>query len=439
MSLTNPALTDVNDTLIGTSGPDVLRGTKSSERIHGEGGDDRLYGNGGNDRLYGDGGDDLIDGGLGHDALEGGAGADTFVYSDITQSYQGGGHSYSDLILDFSSEDRLDVSALGFTGLGDGQDHTLSVEVNDAGTRTYLKSYADDEGGNRFQLAFDGDVSQYLTQERVIGNGGDDVIRSGPGAEALRGGAGADTFVYTSIDQSYEGGGRSHSDLILDFTAEDRIDVSALGFTGLGDGHNRTLSVDVNDAGTRTYLRSDAYDEVGNRFQLAFEGDVSQYLTQEQVIGNGGGDVVNSGPGGDALRGGEGADTFLYDKLNDSFQIYGLSFSDRIQDFSSEDRIDVSTLGFTGLGNGHDHTLKLEIDDAGTHTYLKSYDPSEDGSRFQVSFDGDVSQFLDANSIIFASTVPATSAGQATVSSTAHEAVAVELQGVPLHDPSGIA
>jgi Ca2+-binding RTX toxin-like protein len=432
-------MTNVDDTPTGTSGPDVLRGTSSSERIHGEGGDDQLYGNGGNDRLYGDGGDDLIDGGLGHDALAGGAGADTFVYTGIAQSYEGGGHSYSDLILDFSAEDRIDVSALGFTGLGNGQNHTLSVEVNDAGTRTYLRSDAYDEGGNRFQLAFEGDVSQYLTQERVIGNGGDDVIISGPGADALRSGPGADTFVYTNIAQSYEGGDHSYSDLILDFSAEDRIDVSALGFTGLGNGHNHTLSVEVNDAGTRTYLRSDAYDEAGDRFQIAFDGDVSQYLTQESVIGNGGGDVINSGPGGDALRGGAGADTFVYDKIADSFQQYGLSYSDRILDFSGEDRIDISALGFTGLGNGHDHTLSLEVDAAGEHTYLKSYDSDESGKRFQVSFNGDVSQHLTENGVVFASQNSTTSAIQAAVPSTLHEAVAIELLGVPTHDPSGIA
>ncbi|MBD1586877.1 hypothetical protein [Pseudomonas typographi] len=323
MSLSRLASTDANATPVGTSGPDTLRGTNSSESIHGKGGDDYLYGNGGNDRLYGDGGNDVIHGGLGRDTSEGGAGADTFVFNNITESYQGGGHSHSDLILDFSSHDRIDVSALGFTGLGNGHDHTLRVEVNDAGTRTYLKSYAVDEGGDRFQLAFEGDVSQYLTQERVIGNGGDDVINSGLGANALRGGAGADTFVFDNILDSYQQEGISASDLILDFSEDDRIDVSALGFTGLGDGQ--------------------------------------------------------------------------------------------------------------------DHSLRVEVNDAGTRTYLKSYESDESGRRFQVAFDGDVSQYLVENNLIFASTNPTTSGSQATVSSTAHEAVAVEPLGVPPHDPSGTA
>ena len=139
MSLAKPAATDTNTlSVVGTDGPDVLDGTAIGETIHGAGGDDRLNGGGGSDHLYGDDGDDVISGGLGRDTLSGGAGADTFVFSNISESHEGGGMSFSDLILDFSSDDRIDVSALGFTGLGNGHDHTLRVEVNDAGTRTYL-------------------------------------------------------------------------------------------------------------------------------------------------------------------------------------------------------------------------------------------------------------------------------------------------------------
>ena len=284
MSLVKPTATDAGTLLVaGTDGPDVLNGTAIGESIHGAGGDDVIYGGGGNDHLYGDDGNDVIAGGLGRDTLAGGKGADTFVFSNISESHEGGGTSFSDLILDFSSDDRIDVSALGFTGLGNGHDHTLRVEVNDAGTRTYLKSYAYDEGGDRFQLAFEGDVSQYLTQDRIITNSGADVINSGPGANTLTGGAGADTFVYDHLNDSYQRDGLSQSDLILDFSGEDRIDVSALGFTGLGNGHDHTLRVEVDAAGARTYLKSYDTDESGSRFQVSFKGDVSQYLKGDGI------------------------------------------------------------------------------------------------------------------------------------------------------------
>jgi Ca2+-binding RTX toxin-like protein len=284
MSLAKPASTAANTTLSGTDGPDSLNGTAIGEIIHGAGGDDRLYGNSGNDRLYGDDGNDVIAGDQGRDTLTGGAGSDTFVFTQIHDSYEGGDTSFSDLILDFSSDDRIDVSALGFIGLGNGHDHTLRVEVNDEGTRTYLKSYAYDEGGDRFQLAFEGDVSQYLTPDRIIGNGCEDVIDSGLGGNALRGGAGADTFVYDNISDSYQLDGLSQSDLIQDFSDNDRIDLSALGFTGLGNGHDHTLKVEVDDAGTRTYLKSYESDESGIRFQVSFKGDVSQYLEGDGII-----------------------------------------------------------------------------------------------------------------------------------------------------------
>ncbi|WP_223537798.1 M10 family metallopeptidase C-terminal domain-containing protein [Pseudomonas sp. GL-B-16] len=152
---------DSHPTLVGTSGPDVLRGDDTSEIIRGEGGADRLYGNGG---------DDIISGGLGRDILDGGTGDDIYVYNNVTESFQGGGEDHADLIRNFvgTDNDRIDVSALGFSGLGDGHGDTLAVTVNDAGTRTYLKSYAYGEDGNRFEVAFDGDIRQYLTEDRLI-------------------------------------------------------------------------------------------------------------------------------------------------------------------------------------------------------------------------------------------------------------------------------
>jgi len=284
MSLAKSRSTDASTTLNGTNGPDTLNGTAIGEIIHGAGGDDRLYGNSGNDRLYGDSGSDVISGDLGRDTLTGGAGSDTFFFSQIHDSYEGGGTGFSDMILDFSSDDRIDVSALGFIGLGNGHDHTLRVEANDDGTRTYLKSYAYDEGGDRFQLAFQGDVSQYLTPDRIIGKEGEDVINSGPGGNALSGGGGADTFVYDKITDSYQRDGLSQSDLIQDFSDDDRIDLSALGFTGLGNGHDHTLRVEVDDAGARTYLKSYDSDESGIRFQVSFKGDVSHYFEGDGIV-----------------------------------------------------------------------------------------------------------------------------------------------------------
>ncbi|WP_407153969.1 hypothetical protein [Bradyrhizobium sp. STM 3557] len=50
--------TDVDETLVGTSRPNLIDG------------------NGGNDKLYGSGGDDILDGGTRNDVIDGGTGAD---------------------------------------------------------------------------------------------------------------------------------------------------------------------------------------------------------------------------------------------------------------------------------------------------------------------------------------------------------------------------
>jgi Ca2+-binding RTX toxin-like protein len=299
--------------LNGTSGPDILRGTEASEIINSGLGDDRIYANGG---------DDILIGSLGRDALDGGSGTNTFLYSHLTESYYAGNATdHADLIRNFDTSNNLiDVSALGFYGLGNGHADTLLIAVNDAGTRTYVKSYGYDEGGDRFEIAFDGNVSQYLTADHFIftpthitgsagadfisgteadeilegvgggdhifGRGGDDTIIGGAGRDTLEGGQGANTFVFTAVNDSYRDASVDYADIIRDFTKSEgnQVDVSALGFTSLGDGHGSTLTIAVNDAGTRTYLKSYEVNEDGNRFEVAFDGDITQYLTEDRIV-----------------------------------------------------------------------------------------------------------------------------------------------------------
>ncbi|NJL83828.1 MAG: hypothetical protein HC890_14460 [Chloroflexaceae bacterium] len=71
----------------------------SVENVTGTDFDDRLIGNGAANRL---------DGGEGQDTLTGGGGADTFVYGKIAR--------LPDVITDFSSSDRLEISAAGVWG-----------------------------------------------------------------------------------------------------------------------------------------------------------------------------------------------------------------------------------------------------------------------------------------------------------------------------------
>nr|WP_232487324.1 hypothetical protein [Azotobacter chroococcum] len=116
-----------------------------------------MIGGDANEQLLGGAGDDLLDGGAGRDRLTGGEGADIFRFSAREDSYRTSDASFNDLILDFDAdEDLIDLSALGFTGLGNGYDGTLAVQVNGTGTRTYLKSFEANAEGERFEIPLEG-------------------------------------------------------------------------------------------------------------------------------------------------------------------------------------------------------------------------------------------------------------------------------------------
>ncbi|GAB3468328.1 hypothetical protein GCM10027398_16380 [Azotobacter salinestris] len=154
------ALDDGIALIEGSDGNDELAGGNASELLLGKDGDDRLEGGAG---------DDILDGGAGRDSLSGGSGAGLFRVSAREDSYRTDSESFADRILDFDpGEDRLDLSAQGFVGLGDGRDGTLAVRVNEAGTRTYLKSFEADAEGRRFELVLDGDLADRLDSGNLL-------------------------------------------------------------------------------------------------------------------------------------------------------------------------------------------------------------------------------------------------------------------------------
>ncbi|MCL6701512.1 M10 family metallopeptidase C-terminal domain-containing protein [Pseudomonas sp. T1.Ur] len=265
------------------------------------------------DAILGGAGNDLLDGQQGRDLLTGGAGADTFRYETVTDSYRTTATAHSDRITDFDpGSDTLDLSSLGFLGLGDGHDGTLAIRVNESGTRTYLKSFEANAQGERFEVVFDGNVGQalnetnllfqqarlvgtegadqlqgnargeiiegYADDDRLFGALGNDVLIGGEGRDLLTGGGNSDVFRFDALSDSYRTDTENHADRLMDYTAgEDTIDVSALGFTRLGNGYNGTLDVVFNEARNLTYLKSYEADASGARFELSLVGDHSGY------------------------------------------------------------------------------------------------------------------------------------------------------------------
>jgi uncharacterized delta-60 repeat protein len=289
-------------------------------QIEGSAGDDVLHGSYVPELLTGHEGNDLLDGGGQRDVLHGGAGADVFRINSIGDSYRTDSQAVSDRIVDFDpGQDLIDLSSLGFSGLGNGLDGTLAVYVNDTGTRTYLKSFEADGQGHRFELALNGDLTQVLNETNVVlsrsliqgtesadrlvgsaagdefiaaggndvvsGGFGHDVLDGGLGRDVLTGGEGADVFRYGSLEDSFRTADGNFQDRIVDFDPNtDKIDVSALGFTELWNGYNATLTAVLSEDGQRTYLKSYSADEQGRRFEITLQGDVVAQLGDDNFI-----------------------------------------------------------------------------------------------------------------------------------------------------------
>ncbi len=273
------------------------------------------------DAILGGAGDDLLDGQQGRDLLTGDAGADTFRYQSVTDSYRTATAAHSDRITDFDpSTDTLDLASLGFLGLGNGHDGTLAIRVNESGTRTYLKSFEANADGERFEVVFDGNLGQTLNEtnlvfqqarlmgtegadrlqgnargeiieggagdDRLYGALGDDVLVGAEGRDQLVGGGNNDVFRFDGLSDSYRTATENHTDRLIDYTVgEDTIDLSALGFTRLGNGYNGTLDVIFNEAKDLTYLKSYEADASGARFELSLVGDHSGYGNLNIVFG----------------------------------------------------------------------------------------------------------------------------------------------------------
>ncbi|WMS42857.1 calcium-binding protein [Acuticoccus sp. MNP-M23] len=171
------------DRLTGTRGDDVMRGLSGRDVLRGRGGDDRIDTGAAADVAAGGGGADTLRGSFGNDRLYGGPGDDALRGEPGRDVLSGG--PGADWLSGGSANDRLAGGA----------------------------------GGDR--------LFGNAGHDRLSGGGGDDVLSGGPGRDRLAGGAGNDVFTFAP------GTGR---DVIADFAAGDRIDLSAFpGIAGLAD------------------------------------------------------------------------------------------------------------------------------------------------------------------------------------------------------------
>lgn len=484
-----PIVAAGEDSVARGNAPWIIRyGSDSADRLGATVVRDQLHGGLGNDRLEGGQGEDVLEGGRGADVLTGGADADVFRFTLASDSYRDGTRSHADRITDFSlSEDRLDLTALGFSALGNGHGDTLRLAYDPTRDVTYLKNFEADTDGNRFELVLQGDLSGLTAanlqgeqsgtgaadtlngantaetfhgdagRDRILAQGGDDLLYGDTGGDTLTGGGGADTFVYSQLSDSLRSNvanGTQGRDTLVDFsaTAGDQIDVSALGFTGLGDGHGTTLKLVTSADGAKTVLKSLDSDANGFHFEVLLQGVEKAALADTSIVfahdygtrpstvpdwldnnvfgtsgadtltgnsadnvlrggegkdrlfGGVGNDTLVGGGGSDALDGGTGDDTFVYTQVSDSYRL-GQVFTDTLNNFSAhDDRVDVSALGYTGLGDGHDGTLTL-VEDSG-RTFLRSLDADAQGRLFEIRWAGEIASSLGADNFVFAQPEP---------------------------------
>ena len=409
-----------NRVLTGTSGNDSLLGNDSA---------DTLLGLAGDDSLSGGAGDDKLDGGAGMDTLTGGAGADTFVFSNRLDSYRNyntGGANLADLITDFDiTADKIDLSAMGFTGLGDGKNNTVYVVLNSAGTKTYIKSLTADADGNRFEVALNGNYLDKLTSANFV------FATSSPTNHAP-------VLATPLLDQNAtENAPFSYVVPATSFTDADNDNLSYTATLADGSALPAWLSFNATNltfSGTPTSTASGNYDvlvkatdpagaSASDSFALGVANTVTGTNNAETLNGTAGADLilglggndtikagagadtVDGGAGRDSLYGGDGADTFRYTNLLDSYRDYdtgGITATDTIYDFTAGvDKIDVSGLGFVGLGDGHNGTLYITLNAAGDKTYIKSAEADADGNRFEIALSGNYLNTLTASDFVF--------------------------------------
>ncbi|MEA5543122.1 CAP domain-containing protein [Limnoraphis robusta Tam1] len=138
-----------NDILQGEEGNDILFGNLENDTLYGGDGNDSLFGGRGNDLLLGGDGNDTLSGDLGNDTLTGGRGEDFFLLLQPQQS--------QDLITDF--EPGIDLIVLP----NDGSEVQVQAVGNNQ-TRLVLSST-----GEEF-ARLDGVLPSQLTENDFLGN-----------------------------------------------------------------------------------------------------------------------------------------------------------------------------------------------------------------------------------------------------------------------------
>jgi hypothetical protein len=159
--------TDPNGAIIGAAfGFDIQNfvnasGSTNDDILIGDAEDNDLFGNEGDDDIRGRGGDDVINAGAGQDNVTGGGGVDTFVFdqADAEANAGDGIPSTFTRVLDFGTDDLVDLTDFGFANLitagalftaadNNTTQNGVNARLNGDGTRIVLRTDGDDGGSS---------------------------------------------------------------------------------------------------------------------------------------------------------------------------------------------------------------------------------------------------------------------------------------------------
>jgi Ca2+-binding RTX toxin-like protein len=237
------SLGDGADFASGGDGRDVIFGGAGDDQLMAGAGADIVYGDAGADRIFGDDGNDLITAGAGDDTVFGGAGDDLFVAengdgNDVYFGHDNGGGPGSDT-LDMSA-----VSANVTVNLGSGPLLNGTASSSQTGNDTIWGI------------------------ENVNTGSGNDTITASNAVNVMNGGAGDDTFKFTSTTAA-------NGDTIVTFEPGDRIDLTGID-ANIGTAGDQSFTL-VTGAPTEA-------GQLGVTFETRAEGDVT--VVQGNIDGN---------------------------------------------------------------------------------------------------------------------------------------------------------
>ncbi|WP_281069176.1 M10 family metallopeptidase C-terminal domain-containing protein [Rhizobium sp. CIAT894] len=315
--------------------------------------------------ITGGAGNDLLNGGAGADTLIGGVGNDFYIVDNagdiVTEVADEGTDTVRTTLTSYTLganiENLTNIGTAAFTGTGNALNNILSggagvdTLTGGAGDDTYVISIGDivienaDEGTDTVQTALAaytlGANVENLTYSGTAaftgtGNGLDNILKGGVGADKLVGAGGNDTLIGGAGSDTMSGGTGDDIyvvDIATDLVIENASEGTDTVQTALA---SYTLGANVENL---TYTGSASFTGIGNALANTITGGV-------------GNDTLNGGAGADTLIGGAGNDTYIVDDAGDSVTEAAAAGTDTVRTNLASYTLaaNVENLTFAGTG-----------------------------------------------------------------------------------------